>query len=170
MFQWRITFHRISLMLSPYWQIACHAFGLCWSMSCFSMKPGDRKHWLQRRINCKLNFRIFLINFYKALKPPHFFLTFQKWLPHQRCCICSKAHKLTNFFQPEFSWRRWVFSCKAIYSPVKDPLQSAFKDYLTVNKTSVPPYCISLGKTWKQKNRGIIMLSDYSIFNMVITV
>lgn len=74
---------------------------------------------------------------------------------HQRCRRYSKAHKLTDFTQPEFSWTRWV-SCKAIYYPVKEPLQPAFKDYLTVSKTSVPAYCISLGETWKQKKGALL--------------
>lgn len=48
------------------------------------------------------------------------------------------------------------FSSKGICSPVKDLLQPAFKDYLTVSKTSVPPYCISLGETRKQKKGALL--------------
>lgn len=59
------------------------------------------------------------------------------------------------------------FSCKAIYSPAKDPLQPAFKDYLTASKTLAPADCISLGETRKQKNKCIFMLSDHNIFNTV---
>lgn len=126
-------------------------------MSYLLMKTEDKKPWLQRRTNCMLNFRIFLINFYKALKhlftnnPTLFFFYFSEMVTPSKTLQMFQDTQTNRFHSARILRNKASFSSKGICSPVKDPLQPAFKDYLTVSKTSVPPYCISLGETRKQK-------------------
>lgn len=161
MFQWSIIFHRISLRIFHHVTNSMHNIGLPHyrSMSYLSMKAEDRKYWLKTRTNCKLNFRIFLINFYKALKhlfnknPMGFLLLFDfsEMVTPSKMLQTFQGTQINRFHSTRILMNKVRFSCKAICSLVKDPLQHAFKDYLTVSKTSVPSYCISLAETWKQK-------------------